>query len=258
MNMNVKELIKRLINKFGYDIRPIVSKSHRVRATIGESYSLIAELGFQPKTIIDVGVASGTPELYRAFPNSYFLLIEPIKEFETDLISILNQYNGSYVLAAAGSNSGQVTFNMHKNHLEGSSLYKESMGPDADGLEVMVPMIKIDDIIEKKQLDAPYLIKIDVQGAELDALEGAQKTLLNAEVVALEISLFKFMEGAPQFFDVISYMKERDFVVYDIIPGWTRPLDNALGQVDIIFVKDTGMFRQNHAYATVEQLKTLF
>jgi len=37
-----------------------------------------------------------------------------------------------------------------------------------------------------------------------------------------------------------------------------RPLDNALGQIDIVFVKDKGMFRQDHSYSTIEQLKTLF
>ncbi len=79
-----------------------------IRTTIGESYALIRGLGFQPKTIIDVGVASGTPALYRTFPDCYFLLIEPLKEFESDLIAILKRYPGSYVLAAAGSSSGQA------------------------------------------------------------------------------------------------------------------------------------------------------
>jgi FkbM family methyltransferase len=256
--MNIKNAIRRLVNRFGYDIRPLVQESRKIRTTIGESFSLMRKLGFQPKTVVDVGVASGTMELYRAFPDSYFLLIEPLKEFESDLISISKQYRGSYILAAAGSSSGEVTFNLHKNHLDGSSLYKENMGTEADGYEITVPMIRIDDIIKDKQLIGPYLIKVDVQGAELDALEGAQQALLEAEVVVLEVSLFEFMKGAPQFFDVVSYMKNRGFAAYDIILGWNRPLDNALGQIDIVFVKDKGMFRQDHSYSTIEQMKALF
>ena len=256
--MNIRNAIRRLINRCGYDIQPLAQKSGSIRRTIGESYSLIRGLGFQPKTIVDVGVGSGTMELYTAFPESYFLLLEPLKEFESNLISILKRYKGSYVLAAAGSRCGHVTFNVHKNHLEGSSLYKESMGPEADGQEVTVPMIRIDDILKDKQLDGPYLIKIDVQGAELDAIEGAQQSLSKAELVVLEVSLFEFMKGAPQFFDVVSYMKNRSFVAFDIILGWNRPLDNALGQIDIVFVKDKGMFRQDHSYSRIEQMKALF
>jgi FkbM family methyltransferase len=256
--MNIKSAVRRIVNRFGYDIRVLVRESCRIRTTIGESYSLIHRLGLQPRTVVDVGVATGTEELYRSFPDSYILLIEPLKEFEPDLKAILKRYKGSYVLAAAGSSSAQVTFNVHKNHMGGSSLYKEQMGTEADGYEITIPMLRIDDILIDKQLKGPYLIKIDVQGAELNALEGAQMALLEAEVVVLEVSMFEFMKGAPQFFDVVSYMKNHGFVAYDIILGWNRPLDNALGQIDIVFVKDIGMFRQDHSYSTIEQMNTIF
>ena len=256
--MKITNTIRRLINTLGYDIIRLVPSNTQIRTTISQSYALIRGLGFQPKTIIDVGVASGTPDLYGAFPDCYFLLIEPLKEFESDLIAILGKYKGSYVLAAAGSQSGQATFNVHKNHLTGSSLHKETMGTEADGYEVEVPLIMIDDILKEKQLDGPYLLKVDVQGAELSALDGAQQALQETEVVVLEVSLFEFMAGAPEFYEVISYMKKRDFVAYDIIHGWNRPLDNALGQVDIVFVKDEGMFRRDHSYSTVDQMKAKF
>lgn len=251
--MNIKNGVRKLINRFGYDIRSL----KQVRTTIGESYSQIRRLGFQPKTVVDVGVASGTFELYESFPESYFLLIEPLKEFETDLISIVQRYKGSYVQAAAGSSSSQATFNVHDHQLEGSSLFNEAMGIEADGHKVTVSMITIDEIIKEKQLIGPYLIKVDVQGAELDVLEGAQHALLETEVVVLEVSLFEFMKGSPQFYDVVSYMKNRRFVAYDIILGWNRPLDNALGQIDVMFVKDEGMFRQDHSYSTIEQMNCL-
>lgn len=247
--MDITSFIKHLFNKFGFDIRRIAQGAGKTRVNIGESYSLLRELGFQPKTIIDVGVASGTMELNEAFPDSYFLLIEPLKEFESNLIAILKRYHGSYHLAVAGAETGQVVFNVHSKSLQGSSLYRETMGTGADGYEVTVPMIRIDDIVKEKKLDRPFLIKIDVQGAELDVLEGAKLTMRDAEIIVLEVSLFGFMQNAPQFSDVIVYMKDNGFVAYDIILGWNRPLDNALGQVDIVFTKESGVFRQNHSYS---------
>lgn len=249
--MNIKNAIKKLV--YGCENK----NPDSLRTSLGESYLLLHELGFRPQTVVDVGVAKGTPELYRAFPASYFMLVEALKEFEPDLKSILKSYNGSYVLAAAGSSPGEVTFNVHQDHLDGSSLYKESMGAEADGVEITVPMARIDDILKDRQLVGPYLIKVDTQGAELDALDGAQQTLLETEAVVLEVSMFGFMKGAPQFYDVVSYMKNRNFVAFDIIPGWNRPLDHALGQVDMVFVKDNGMFRREHAYSTVEQMKSI-
>ena len=197
-------------------------------------------------------------ELYTSFPDSFFLLIEPLKEFEPDLRSILMQYRGSYIIAVAGWKTGEATFNVHENHLGGSSLYKEMMRSEVDGHEVNVPIIMLDDILKDKLLNGPYLIKVDVQGAEIDVLEGGQKALAKAEVVVLEVSMFQFMKGAPEFFDIVFYMKQHGFVAYDIILGWNRPLDNALGQIDIIFVKENGQFRQDHSYSTVEQMKDIF
>lgn len=254
--MHFKHTVRKLLKSCGLDVRRISKSSDRHRTHISETYALIGQLGFKPKTVVDVGVASGTPELYESFPEAYFLLLEPLKEFESDINSVLKKYKGSYVQAAAGSKQGQVTFNVHEDHLEGSSLYSETMGSEADGRQITVEMVKIDDVLAEKKLVGPYLIKVDIQGAELDALDGAQNALAETEVVVLEVSLFEFMKGAPQFHDVVLYMKNQGFVAYDIIHGWNRPLDNALGQVDIVFVKEDGMFRQDHSYSTITQINS--
>ena len=252
--MSIKHIAKRLFSLFGYEIRRTTSRGG-LRASVEESYSLMKDLGFYPKTVIDVGVAGGTQELYTTFADSFFLLIEPLKEFESELKVILHQYRGSYVLAAAGAKCGESTFNVHDNHLEGSSLYLETMGIEADGHKITVPMITIDDILKEKSLNGPYLIKVDVQGAELDVLQGSQEALSDTEAVVLEVSMFGFMKGAPQFYDVVSYMKQHYFVAYDIILALNRPLDNALGHVDIIFVKESGRFRENHSFSSLSKMR---
>ncbi|MDX2478964.1 MAG: FkbM family methyltransferase [Desulfuromusa sp.] len=255
--MHFAHLVKRLANRCGFDIQRLSSQS-KIRTTLNASYSHMHKLGLRPKTVTDVGVAQGTSELYINFPDAYYLLIEPLVRFEPDLKKNLRKYKGSYVLAAAGKCSGQVTFNVHDSHLEGSSLYKESMGESADGHEITVSVLPIDTIVRDKKLSAPFFIKVDVQGAELDVLDGCKSILKDTEAIALEVSMFQFMRNSPQFHEVIFYMKQRGFVTFDIIPGWNRPLDDALGQVDIIFVKENGKFRQTHAYATDEQLRSIF
>jgi len=249
--------VNQIANRFGIEIRRLVSNT-ATRTTLDEAYSHIRKLGLKPATVIDVGVAKGTPELYTNFPDAYYVLVEPLEVFEPYLKKVLRKYKGCYVLAAAGKCAGQVTFNVHDSHLEGSSLYKESMGDVADGHEIKVPVMTIDSIVADRRLSGPYLIKVDVQGAELDVLDGCEDILNETEVVALEVSMFQFMQDSPEFHDVVVYMKQKGFVAFDIIPGWNRPLDDSLGQVDIVFVREHGRFRDSHAYATVDQLKSTF
>lgn len=228
------------------------------RVTIGDSYKFISSIGFNPKTILDVGVGYGTPTLYSAFPYSKIALIEPLVEFEEAMKNILSHREGDYILAAAGKENKLVKFNKHLNQLDASSLLKEQTGPQTDGEEITVSMIKLDDYVLSKNYEAPYILKVDVQGAELDVIEGAHNILKDCEVIVLEVSLFEFLKESPQFYEVINFMHRKGFVPYDIVPGWTRPLDQALGQVDIVFVKEHGFFRKDHRFCYPDQTQFIF
>jgi hypothetical protein len=98
---------------------------------------------------------------------------------------------------------------------------------------------------------------LDVQGAELQVLAGAQRTLRETEVVILETTLFGIIIGGAQMWDVVVKLKEYGFVAYDIFGFLYRPLDNALAQTDMVFVRENGPFRASHAFATPEQRKAL-
>jgi len=213
-------------------------------------------LGFLPRTVIDVGVANGTPELYDPFPNAHILLIEPLEEYEDALQRICQEHDAEYVLATASTNQGTTLIHVHSD-LFGSSLLREIEGSHADGVGREVPTVRIDDLCRERNLTGPFLIKIDVQGAELMVLEGATETLRETEYVILEVSLFGTLMGGPQLHEAVAFMKQRGFVVYDLFGGLRRPLDGALAQLDIAFVKDQGPFRTSHAYATPEQRRKL-
>lgn len=223
------------------------------RNTISGFLKHIRRLGYNPRTIIDVGAANGTFDLYDIFPGSHHLLIEPLVEFQLRLEKLTkSMINAELIIAAATKKSGAITINVHPD-LVGSSLYLEDENSDVNGVPRTVQGITLDEICQEKELKSPYLVKIDVQGAELDVLEGAQRTLKETDVIVMEISLFQFFANGPQFFDVVNYMNEQDFVVYDIFDNQYRLLDGAMSQVDLAFVKKNGRFRKHHYYATPEQ-----
>jgi FkbM family methyltransferase len=244
-NPLVKDIARRVFHAAGLQVTLTSTRRQTMSALIDH----VLKLGFRPRTVIDVGVEKGTPGLYGRFPDARLLLIEPLREFEPVLQKICRKYNATYVLAAAGASPGTATLNVHPNHMGGSSTYRESEGAHIDGHPRIVSVVTLDQMCAEHRLPGPYLIKVDVQGAELDVLDGAtEQVLADTELVILEVSLFGFFIGGPQFYDVVRYMKERGFVVYDIVGGGNRPFDGALAQVDMAFVRENGIFREHHIY----------
>jgi FkbM family methyltransferase len=255
MLTTAKVAAKRLFNAFGLEIRKkqLATPPQPIpRASMGGALRQLSALGFRPRTVIDVGVATDTKELYQAFQDADILLVEPLAEFEPFLRDICGSYKAQYVLAAAGENPGSAIINVHPDKF-GSSLLKEFEGPGVDGVPREIPVVTIDQLCASRNLAGPYLIKVDVQGAELQVLAGATHTLQQTEVVILEVILFGTMIGGPQLADTVVRMGQYGFAVYDIFGLNYRPLDNALSQVDMVFVQDGGPFRQSHAFATREQ-----
>ena len=252
---SAKQLVKNCFAAFGLELRKKPLRTV-ARASMRGALRQLSSLGFQPATVIDAGVATQTLELYEEFKASHFLLIEPLAEFEPFLQKICSTFNAQYVLAAAGQAPGTAAFNVHADKVS-SSLLHEVEGAAVDGTPRTVPVVSLDQLAAEKNLSGPFLIKLDVQGAELQVLAGAARTLQQTEVVMLEGTLFATMIGGPQLYDLVTHMKDLGFVVYDLYPILYRPLDNALAQVDMLFVREHGPFRQSHAYATPEQRKAL-
>lgn len=258
----MKRLLQRFFRQFGLEIR---RRNGKARTHLGpDRDSLdgvlrqISEAGFIPATVIDVGAAMGmfTRTCHSVFPNATYLLVEPLQEYLPLLTQVSRDIpQARFELAAATTNGGSATLNVHPDIL-GSSLYREAEeGSDVNGAPRQVHAIRLDHWVKEQGGMSPYLIKIDVQGAELDVLEGGQVILADTDVVILEVSLFRFFQQGPVFHDVLEYMKARGFVPYDFLGPQYRPIDDALSQIDIVFVKEDGRLRQIHSYATPEQRK---
>jgi FkbM family methyltransferase len=247
----LKKIVQRLFNSIGLEVRRRPDE-HPRRSLLGVLQQA-RSVGLSPATIIDVGAAYGSFALLfnNVFPDAKYILVEPLEEYIPFLESVTKSLQGAeYILAAATAESGEVVINVHPD-LVGSSLYLEDEESN-NGVPRTVRAVALDSLLDDR-IEAPFLIKVDVQGAELDVLLGAERTLRNTEYVILEVSLFDFFKGGPQFHDVVTFMKSRGFVAYDILGLQYRPLDSALSQVDIVFVKETGLFRKHNYYGTPRQ-----
>lgn len=206
-----------------------------------------------PATLIDVGAATGTPALYENFPDARLLMIEPLAENESRLRDLACSLpDGHYIMAAATSTRGEVAINVHPD-LDGSSLLREGEGSDVDGVLRTVASRTVDEICQTLDCRPPYLVKVDVQGAELEVLRGAEAVLAEAELVILEVVLYDFFDRGARVTEVIDFMAERGFAVYDLMDPGYRPLDGALSQIDVAFARENGVLRRRHVFASPEQ-----
>jgi len=216
-----------------------------------EFFGHIKSKGFNPTTIVDVGVATDTEDLHRHFPSARYLFVEPLAEFEPSLQKLCQQYNGTYMLAAAGSKDGELTIHVSPD-LGGTSKFELVNAEIFDMKSRTVPQFTIDTMWKALDLSGPALLKIDVQGAELDVIAGTKQTLTNFEVIILEVGMIETYVGQPIFHEYIAFMAQRDYVVYDIIhTGYGDT--GLLSQIDLVFVKRNGQFRQDLRSVTTEE-----
>lgn len=192
--------------------------------------------GFSPKTIIDVGAYIGDWSRTAAsiFPEARCLMIDANENNRKHLKAAASQIrNSEYCITLLGPESKpDVVFQVLGT---GSSVLPELSS--VSRTERHLAMERLDDLIAARQLEGPSLLKLDVQGYELEVLRGARQTLAGAEIVILETSLVPCNAGAPLFFEVVSFMKDAGFVVYDFCGQSRRESDNTLVQTDVVFAR---------------------
>jgi FkbM family methyltransferase len=84
------------------------------------------------------------------------------------------------------------------------TLYPEEYKKTVDG-------ITLDSVVKLREFRYPDLIKIDVQGAELDILKGAETCLEHAKHIIVELQKVEYNKGAPRREEVIEYLKSKNF-----------------------------------------------
>lgn len=205
--------------------------------------------GFRPSLILDVGANHGgwTRMALDVFPESSFLLVEPQPEMRQSLDSLCSEFQDvRWVEAGAGPKECTLVQTIW-NDLAGSSFL-----PFIDekllrvGRQRAVNILTIDSILAKQGLKRPDLVKLDIQGFEIEALRGASSLFGATEIFIVETSLFRFLPGQPILHEVIQFMAERAYWLYDITGFLRRPFDGALGQVDLAFARSNGVLRQSN------------
>ena len=175
------------------------------------------EYKFSPKTIYDIGacVLHWTQRAQMLWPDSKIVLFDATDAFENLYIESKLQY---FIGALSNEPNKQIKFYQNNDNFAGNSYYRENpkYSPAAEQLfneKSIVEMITVtlDNIVKENKLDSPELIKIDVQGAELDVLMGATESLKTCEHLIVELRDLEYNIGSPEKEVIIDYLASQGF-----------------------------------------------
>lgn len=81
---------------------------------------------------------------------------------------------------------------------------------------VDVAVTTLDDLLTEGALKNAHYLKIDIEGAELDVLRGAQRLLAACQAIKVEVSFVEQRVGQPLAHEVIAFLETTGFSLFDI------------------------------------------
>jgi FkbM family methyltransferase len=196
-----------------------------------ESYTATLERlfhkGVRYGTVIDVGCADGYFFLshMQFFPGAVPLNIDASPLYEDSLKAIKEVVGGDFRISAIADHEGEIEFT------ESVHPYWPSVRPAGDPYwgrvndliktTVRCPVTTLDALARELALKPPFLLKLDVQGAERSVLVGARDMLENCHAVICETDIDDVRA-------IDSALQEAGFRLYDIT-AIHRVQDGALG-----------------------------
>ena len=199
-----------------------------------ETLALLKSKGVRFSTVFDLGCADGhffvEHFIHDLLPGAIPVNIDANPLYEPSLQAVQDAAGGHYRIAAVAEEPGEIAFTT-SIHPYWSSLrpstdpYWDRLNQLSSGVQI-VPAIRLDDLVEELGLKPPYLLKLDIQGAEVQALRSARNILKDTNVVIVEADVDDFQA-------INSELVEAGFRLYDLTTlnyladqslGWFYPV----------------------------------
>jgi FkbM family methyltransferase len=236
-------MIGSLFRSLGYEVRRKGQGFHA--DAYADQQSLLSR--DEVEVILDLGANVGqTAQHYRQlFPNAMIHSFEPC---ESTFRTLSENCRGDgriepHQLAVADV-SGSRTFYLNADSVTNSLLPNSSTATRVllDSLikpagSVEVPTTTLDDFCSGHAIDRVNILKMDIQGGELMALQGASR-MLEAKAIDLiysEVLFAELYESQTDFHDLCRFLSSYDYTLYGLY-NLNAGRDNILAWGDAIFI----------------------
>jgi len=232
--MQLKTVLRRKFRSLtGYDIHKYVDDF--VDLQYRDAFTDIgSRIDRSDPIIFDVGANRGQTieKLTSVFPKAHIHAFEPGRVF--DVLSQQSWPNGIKLNnVALGAAEGTIDFYEHTSSKHSSPLPLNRAGfRGGTTVQCTVPVSTIDACSARNNVLHIDLLKMDVQGYEMNVLRGAEKMLPAVGLIYLEITFAKIYKHAATLDELYSFLTNRGFKLVtfynfhylDEVAGWTNAL----------------------------------
>ena len=189
-----------------------------------------------------IGSFSKSLQTYRA--DAIFHLFEPTPSSFSNLIkSFRSRANFFLVPSALGASRHVSLLNINRSPLTNSlkQSKKEFCGSSPELYftkhVLKVDVIALDDYFRENQLAFPDIIKLDLQGGELEALKGAVNCVHHASIALCEVQFISHYEGSATFDQLHSFFVNAGFQLFGLYDCSRDRASGRLLYCDVLYVK---------------------
>lgn len=197
--------------------------------------------------VLDIGANRGDVAIaaLESYPNSQIICFEPVKSTFEELKNNLQPFSGrTHFYNCALSNSSEeaeinITTSHGANSIEPQTAFHQECNPHVREVgKEKIQLVRLDDIAEKFPRQKFDIVKIDVEGHELNVLRGGKKFFSNnVDVIIIEISLMRDQSWNEQaVFDIFAFLKETGFALVNVMDlYYAKDKAVQLIQMDCVF-----------------------
>jgi len=174
----------------------------------------LKSLSIKPRVIYDIGacVLHWTRHAQKIWPDASIFCFDAspaVRRF-------FHPHQG-YIGPLSDQDGRTVMFYNDVDNPGGNSYYKETTGYYDNIKPTPMKTRTLDSVVKQAGWPLADLIKIDVQGAELDVLKGAENVLSNKPDLIVEAQFTNYNQGAPKFDDVDKFLTDLGYKCQHVI-----------------------------------------
>ena len=194
-------------------------------------------------TIVDGGANRGNvADIFLwLYPSCDMHLFEPHPECVRHLRKKYSSQPNVHIHAKAlGPEHGAIEFYLARNEVSSSALPPSSNARDYLGDQigvadtVSVEQVRLDEVLDT-EVD---ILKLDLQGYELQALHGCGDLLKRTRAITVEIEFIPMYENQPLFGDIDTFLRGKGFRIFNVYELYTQH-DGQLSAGDAVFLNTT-------------------
>jgi FkbM family methyltransferase len=212
---------------------------------VRETLERASARGFSPALVFDIGASNGqwTNDCRAIFKAARYVLVDPL-EVNCDALMRMARSDDRITAFHGVAAAHPSTLQFHDHGDQSSILVSD----DFPGVIKTVEATTVDALFRSQGSPSPVLLKADVQGYELEVLKGAASCLEAAEMLILEVSFRRIYKESPLAHEIVAYVGERGFRIFEFCSYLQRGTDRDLIQSDMVFVHESSPLFSRHGW----------